>query len=103
MDQFKDITRFIHRPEQPMSRRAALRAAGCGFGMLGLAGAALTPGALASSRLKTDVVYMKNGDKITCEIRSLEQAQLTIKQDYANSTVVLDWSKADRLPDPTAG
>lgn len=38
MDQFKDISRFIHRPEQPMSRRAALRAAGCGFGMLGLAG-----------------------------------------------------------------
>jgi hypothetical protein len=59
--------------------------------------AALTPSALASSRLKTDVVYMKNGDKITCEIRSLEQAQLTIKQDYANSTVVLDWSKVERI------
>jgi hypothetical protein len=59
--------------------------------------AVLTPSALASSRLKTDVVYMKNGDKITCEIRSLEQAQLTIKQDYANSTVVLDWSKVERI------
>jgi hypothetical protein len=51
----------------------------------------------ASSRLNTDVVYMKNGDKITCEMRSLEQAQLTIKQEYANSTVVLDWNKVDHI------
>jgi hypothetical protein len=57
----------------------------------------LSSQALASSRLKTDLVYMKNGDKITCEIRSLEQAQLTIKQDYASSTVVLDWSKVDHI------
>jgi hypothetical protein len=53
--------------------------------------------AQASSRLKTDVVFMKNGDKITCEIRSLEQGQLTIKQDYANSTVVFDWGKVDHI------
>lgn len=51
----------------------------------------------ASNRLKTDVVYMKNGDKITCEIRSLSQGQLTIKQEYANSTVVLDWLKVDHI------
>lgn len=51
----------------------------------------------ASNRLKTDIVYMKNGDKITCEIRSLEQGQLTVKQHYANSTVVLDWSQVDRI------
>jgi hypothetical protein len=47
----------------------------------------------ASSRLKTDVVMMKNGDRITCEIRSLEQGQLTVKQEYANSTVAFDWNK----------
>ncbi len=51
----------------------------------------------ASSRLKTDVVFMKNGDRITCEIRSLEQGQLTVKQDYANSTVVFDWNKVDNI------
>jgi hypothetical protein len=51
----------------------------------------------ASSRLNTDIVFMKNGDKITCEIRSLDQGQLTIKQDYANSTVVLDWDKVDHI------
>jgi hypothetical protein len=51
----------------------------------------------ASSRLKTDVVFMKNGDRITCEIRSRVQGQLTVKQDYANSTVVFDWSKVDKI------
>jgi hypothetical protein len=51
----------------------------------------------ASSRLKTDVVFMKNGDRITCEIRSLEQGQLTVKQEYANSTVVFDWNKVDNI------
>lgn len=56
-----------------------------------------SPFLLASTRLSNDVVYMKNGDVITCEIRSLEQGQLTIKQDYANSTVVLDWKKVDHI------
>ena len=51
----------------------------------------------ASSRSTTDVVFMKNGDKITCEIRSLDQAQLTIKQGYASSTVVLDWKEVDHI------
>lgn len=51
----------------------------------------------ASSRLKTDVVFMKNGDRITCEIRSLVQGQLTVKQEYANSTVVFDWNKVDNI------
>jgi hypothetical protein len=40
---------------------------------------------------------MKNGDKMTGEIRSLEQGQLTIKQSYANSTVSLDWEKVDHI------
>jgi hypothetical protein len=53
--------------------------------------------ASASSRQKIDIVYMKNGDKITCEIRSLEQGQLTIKPDYTNSTVVIDWKKVDHV------
>jgi hypothetical protein len=57
----------------------------------------MTSTSYASSRLKTDVVYMKNGDKITCEIRSLEQGQLTVKQSYANSTVVFDWSQVARI------
>jgi len=52
---------------------------------------------LASSRLKTDIVYMRNGDKITCEIRSLQQGQLTVKPDYTNATIALDWAKIDHI------
>jgi hypothetical protein len=52
---------------------------------------------LASSREKTDVVYMRNGDKITCEIRSLEKGQLTVKPDYTDSTIVIDWNKVNHI------
>ncbi|WP_232296174.1 DUF481 domain-containing protein [Terriglobus sp. TAA 43] len=40
---------------------------------------------------------MKNGDVITCEIRSLEKGQLTIKQPNASSTVVLDWKSIAKI------
>lgn len=62
-------------------------------------GFVLSSGAIASadSRTKTDIIYMRNGDKITCEIRSLEQGQLTVKPDYTNSTIVIDWNKVDRV------
>ena len=40
---------------------------------------------------------MTNGDRITCEIHSLVQGQLTVKQDYANSTMVFDWNKVDNI------
>lgn len=36
--------------------------------------------AFASNRQKNDTITLKNGDVITCEIRSLEKGQLTIKQ-----------------------
>jgi Protein of unknown function, DUF481 len=51
----------------------------------------------ASSREKTDVIYMQNGDKITCEIRSLEKGQLTVKPDYTDSTIVIDWTKVGHV------
>jgi hypothetical protein len=53
--------------------------------------------ARASGRPKTDIVFMKNGDKITCEIKSLEKGQLTVKPDYSNGNVVLDWTKVDHI------
>jgi len=40
---------------------------------------------------------MKNGDIITCEIQSLAQGQLTVRQEYSSSTEVLDWSKVDHI------
>jgi hypothetical protein len=53
--------------------------------------------ACASNRQKNDTITLKNGDVITCEIRSLEKGQLTIKQPNANSTVVLDWKSIATL------
>ena len=51
----------------------------------------------AGERKKTDIVYMNNGDKVTCEIKSLQQGQLSVKPDYTMSTIVLDWGKVERL------
>ena len=51
----------------------------------------------ASSREKTDIVYMRNGDKITGEIQSLEKGQLSVKPDYASSAFAIDWGKVERL------
>ncbi len=53
--------------------------------------------AFASSHNKTDIVYMKNGDKITCEIQSLQKGQLTVNPDYTSSAIAVDWSKVARL------
>ena len=53
--------------------------------------------ASAGSRAKTDIVYMKNGDRITCEVKRLEYGQLSVKPDYVLDTVVLDWSKVDHI------
>jgi len=53
--------------------------------------------AFAGIRSQTDVVYMKNGDKITCEIKSLEKGQFTVKPDYTSSNIVLDWEKVDHI------
>jgi hypothetical protein len=50
-----------------------------------------------SSHQKTDIVYMKNGDKITCEIQSLSKGQLSVKPDYTTGTIVIDWAQVARL------
>lgn len=56
--------------------------------------------ASAGTRQKTDVVYMKNGDRITCEIKKLEYAQLTVKAPYATNTFTLDWAEVERVESP---
>ncbi len=58
---------------------------------------ASSPRVFADARAKTDIVYMDNGDKITCEVQSLSKGQLSIKPDYTNATVVVDWSKVARI------
>jgi hypothetical protein len=46
---------------------------------------------------KTDVLVMTNGDRITCEIKSLENGVLYISLDYVDGTVSVNWSKVARI------
>lgn len=62
-----------------------------------IAGLMTAQAAYAHERKKTDTVWMKNGDRITCEIESLEQGQLTIKQSYALSSIAIDWREVDHV------
>ena len=49
------------------------------------------------AREKTDVIVMRNGDRFTCEIKSLSADTLYISLDYALGTVSIDWFKVDHL------
>ncbi len=49
------------------------------------------------ARDKTDVVYMKNGDKITCEIKELTRGRLSISIDYMVGDQQVDWSEMERI------
>src|SRR6185295_955646 len=44
-----------------------------------------------------DVVVLKNGDRMTGEIKGLQSGELRIKSDYMAEAVRLDWSKVERL------
>ena len=50
----------------------------------------------ASAREKTDVVILKNGDRITCEIKNLSRGMLTVKTD-SMSTVEIKWQDVDTI------
>jgi hypothetical protein len=50
----------------------------------------------ASAREKTDVVILKNGDHITCEIKNLERGMLTVKTD-SMSTVEIKWQDVEKM------
>jgi hypothetical protein len=44
-----------------------------------------------------DVVVLKNGDRLTGEIKGLQSGELRIKSDYMAEAVRLDWAKVERL------
>lgn len=46
---------------------------------------------------KDDVVVMKNGDKFTGEIKSLQYGELVFKSDYMKDSVHLDWKQVQSL------
>jgi hypothetical protein len=49
------------------------------------------------ARSSTDVVVMKNGDRLTCEIKKLDHGVLSISLDYVDGTVYVDWLKVERI------
>jgi Protein of unknown function, DUF481 len=53
-----------------------------------------TPG---FARNKNDVVVMKNGDRLTCEIKGLDDGVLSVSLDYVDGPVSLQWSKVAHL------
>ena len=50
-----------------------------------------------SAREKSDVLVMRNGDRLTCEIKSLSSDTLAISLDYAAGTVSINWGKVDHI------
>ena len=48
-------------------------------------------------REKSDVIVMKNGDHLTCEIKGLSSGVLYVSLDYILGTSSVQWSKVDHL------
>ena len=49
------------------------------------------------AREKNDVIVMKNGDRITCEIKGLASDTLYINVDYILGTSSVEWIKVDHV------
>src|SRR5271169_1832550 len=49
------------------------------------------------ARDKSDVIIMKNGDRITCEIKGLDSDTLYISVDYILNTLSVNWAKVDHV------
>lgn len=45
---------------------------------------------------KTDVIYMRNGDRVTCEIKRLERGQLKVSTD-GMGTIYIEWEDIAQL------
>ncbi len=49
------------------------------------------------ARDKTDLLVMKNGDRMTCEVKGLDGGVLYVAFDYIDGTALVDWSKVARI------
>ncbi len=59
--------------------------------------AALLAASPLSARKNNDVILMKNGDRITCEIKGLRSNTLYISVPYVLGTLSVDWSRVDHI------
>jgi putative salt-induced outer membrane protein YdiY len=51
----------------------------------------------AIARAAKDLLVMKNGDRITCEVKSLDAGALRVNLDYVDGAISIDWLKVARL------
>jgi len=51
----------------------------------------------AFAKRRDDVIVMKNGDRFTGEIKSLQHGELIFKSEYMLESVHLDWNRVERL------
>jgi hypothetical protein len=49
------------------------------------------------ARENTDVLVMKNGDRMTCQVKGLDAVVLYVSFDYIDGTTSVQWSKVARL------
>jgi hypothetical protein len=49
------------------------------------------------ARDNTDIIVMKNGDRMTCEIKGLSAGVLSVKLSYAQGTIALEWAQVANL------
>lgn len=57
----------------------------------------LVSGSPLGAREKADVIVMRNGDKITCEVKGLRSNTLYISVDYVLNTLSVDWTEVDHI------
>jgi len=50
-----------------------------------------------AAREKTDVLVMRNGDRLTCEIKGLDTDVLHVSLSYVLGTISVDWSEVDHI------
>lgn len=48
-------------------------------------------------RENTDILIMKNGDRLTCQVKGLQDGALYVSLDYVIQTLSLDWSKVAKI------
>jgi hypothetical protein len=65
-----------------------------GVALLGSALAFTTP---LFAGENTDVLVMKNGDRLTCRVKGMDQGVLYVSLDYVIQTISVDWAKVAQL------
>ena len=53
----------------------------------------ILPAVALHARDKTDVMVMKNGDRMTSDVKALDKGVLYVDFDYIHGTATVNWTK----------